>query len=544
MRPIVDTSGAAAAAAARRLFAATLLATLAVRVWLAWAFPVIGDEAYLFTWARKLAGGYYDHPPLAAWILHPLFAAGLDAPWMLRLPSVVLYALLALVLVRCLRPFGEAEAYLGGTLLLLVPIHVLGVLMLTDVPLVLFSVLAGAALFEARGEVDGGGDRLRWYAVAGTSLGLALLSKYFAALLAVAIAVWFAGARKSRRRTLGFGLLVLCSLPFVLQHLAWNVSHCWSTVLFNLYSRHAGESKNYWVSHNLVFFVGTYLYLTTPPLLWFLGRRWRRLVEVARSPRFRPLALSFLVPTALLLVAALTVVFGAYWVLAFLPFLFFLLPRVLTLQEMRRCALGMALFTGVQVAALAVLLARPLEAWEGAPFYSSLVAMERTGELLDRLEEIEPGVRVGAGGSGGEEGRTWLAAPGYSFASLLAYRRGGPVAVFGPGSHYARQDDLWTDYRRLAGGDLLLVDKRPIAREGFEPFFGEVERRRFVLHDATFYVAIGRGFDFERYRAEVLVPVGERYYRAPSWLPVLGCPFCQRYGTGVSEHFLRSSAAK
>lgn len=524
MRPLVDTSGGGAAASARRLFAGTLLTTLAVRLWLAWAFPVIGDEAYLFTWGRELAWGYYDHPPVAAWMIHPLFALGLDSPLALRLPSVVLYALLALVLVRLLRPFGEVEAHLGGTLLLLVPIHVIGVLMLTDVPLVLFSGLAGAALFRAEDERGEGGDGLRWYAAAGGFLGLALLSKYLAALLAAAFLVWFLGAPRSRRRTLGFAVLVLCSLPFALQHLAWNAGHCWATVLFNLYTRHAGESKNYSVPRNLAFFCLSHLYLATPPLLWYLGRHWRRLAQVAREPRFRTVALAFFVPVALLLVAAATILYGAYWVLASYPFLFFLVPRVLSRGEMLRCVRFMAVFSGLQVIALAVALALPLESWQGAPFYSSLVTMERTDELLDELERLEPGLASSRDG-----GRTHLAAPGYSLASLLSYRWGRPVLVFGPGSHYARQDDLWTDYRRLAGEDVLLVAKRPVETDRFEPYFGEVTRRELRFHGAVLHLAVGRGFRYQRYRAEVLEPAGERYYRVPAWLPVWGCPFCERY---------------
>lgn len=524
MRQLIDSPGRDAARAARRLFVTALLGTLAVRVVLAWAFPVIGDEAYLFTWGRGLAGGYYDHPPLAAWAIHPLFALGLDQPLALRLPSVLLYPLLALVLVRLLRPYGEAEAYHGGALLLLVPAHVLGVLMLTDVPLVLFSGLAGAALFRAQGEGEQAGGRLGWYAAAGAFLGLALLSKYLAALLAAAFLVWLLTAPMGWRRTGGFALVVLCALPFVIQHLAWSSTHCWSTVLFNLYSRHAGESKNYSVPRNLGFYVLAYAYLASPPLLWYLGRRWRRLVAVLREPRLRPLTLAFLVPTALLLLAALTVVFGAYWVLASFPFFCVLVPRVLPLDEMRRCLRFMAIYTGLQVLVLAALLALPLDAWKEVSFYSSLVSMERTGELLARLEEIEPGL-----GAPARRGGARLAAPGYSLASLLSYRYGRPVAVFGPGSHYGRQDDLWTDYRRMDGGDLVLVDKRPIPAARFEPYFRATERREIVLHGAAFHVAIGRGFAFERYRREVLEPVGERFYRAPAWLPVRGCPFCERY---------------
>lgn len=533
MRSLVDTSGDEAAPAARRLFAATLVATLAVRCGLAWKFPVIGDEAYLFTWGRELAWGYYDHPPVAAWLLHPLFALGLDSPLALRLPSVLLYALLAWVLVRLGRPFGETEAYLGGTLFLLLPAHVLGVLLVTDVPLVLFSGLAGAALFRAA--AGSGGDSregLRWYAAAGALLGLALLSKYLAALLAVSFLVWFAAAGRVRSRARGLAVLAACTLPFLLQHLAWSSDHCWSTVLFNLYSRHAGESKNYSVPRNVLFFFLSHLYLATPPLLGYLARRWRRFLEVAGEPAFRVAALGFLVPMALLFVAAVTTVFGIYWVLPFYPLLFPLVPRVLARRELVRCIRFAGAFTGLQVVALAVALALPLGTWEGSGFHRSLVTMERTGELLERLREIEPGLRSRAGpgrGPAGEERRTHLAAPGYSFASLLAYRSGEPVPVFGPGSHYGRQDDLRTDYRELDGDDVVLVSKRPVETDAFDPYFAEVARHELPLHGVTLHVAVGRDLDFERYRAGVLERVRERYYWIPAWLPVRGCPFCERY---------------
>jgi hypothetical protein len=516
----------------RRLFRLALGATVAVKVALAAVFPVVGDEAYLFTWAREPSWGYYDHPPLAAWLLHPLFAAGLGGSLLaLRLPSVLLHAALAGVLVRWLRkastppvaPDAEERAYLAGTLFLLVPVHVLGVLMLTDVPLIACTFLAGAALFRADLQTPSGGDGtvrrpvgLGAYAAAGALLGLALLTKYLAALLAAAFLVWFLAAEKTRRRTAGLGVLVLCALPFVAGHLAWNAAHCWSTVAFNLYSRHAGESKNYSVARNLLFYAGTHLYLATPPVLWYLGRRWRRLAALAREPGSRVALLGFLVPMALLALSAALLLFGAYWVLPFYPFLFFLLPRVLERRELERSVRVMAAFTGVQAAALAVALALPLDIWRGSGFYPSLVTMARTGELVERLESVR-----------GPETR--LAARGYSLASILSWRSGEPVAVWGEGSHYARQDDLWTDYRAFAGGDVLLVDKKPVPPAVFDPYFRAVERRELPLHGATLHLALGRGFDYPRYRREVLARVRERYYDLPAWLPVAGCPFRERY---------------
>jgi 4-amino-4-deoxy-L-arabinose transferase-like glycosyltransferase len=522
---------------ARRLFRGTLAGTLGVRLLLAWSFPVIGDEAYLFTWARDLSWGYYDHPPLAAWLLHPFFALGLDAPFFLRLPSVALYALLSLVLVRLLRRFdsegggggGEARAWLAGALFLLLPVHVVGVLMLTDVVLVLFVGLAGAAHFRTVALRD---DAPAGYALAGALLGMALLTKYLAALLAAAFAVWFALSWRGgspRRRAAGFALLVACAVPFVALHLWWNASHCWSTVLFNFVSRHAGESKNYSVPGNLLFFALAHLWVLGPPVLWYLlrpkgiARRLAELRRLARSDAFRPAALSFLVPTALLALSAATLLFGAYWILPFALFFFLVVPRVLEVRELRRSVAFLALFSGLHAAALAVALALPLSAFREAGFHDSLVTMERTGEILAEVEALAPGAH--------------LVAPGYSFASLLSYRLGRPVPVLGEGSHYGRQDDLSTDFRSFDGDDVVMVGKRPVPAEGFDRWFEGVERRELEVEGVTLHAAVGRGFRFDAYRRDVLAPIRDRWYRPPAFLPDCGCPFLERYfpdGEGAS----------
>src|SRR5882672_4598331 len=32
-------------------------------------FPLLGDEAYYWLWAKHLSLGYHDHPPLIAWLI-------------------------------------------------------------------------------------------------------------------------------------------------------------------------------------------------------------------------------------------------------------------------------------------------------------------------------------------------------------------------------------------------------------------------------------------------------------------------------------------
>lgn len=504
---------------AAALFAAVLAGTLLVKAALAAALPVLGDEAYVFLWGRNPAPGYYDHPPLAGWMAYLLFRLG-DSLAVLRLPSVLLAAVIAVAMVRLLRPYGAAEAYLGATLFLLAPINVLGVLTLTDTPLVLASFLSGAALVQARRRDDHPG----WYAVSGVFLGLALLAKYLAALLALGYAAWFlagvgrSAGRERRRMAAGFALLVAASLPFVAFNLWWNAGHCWANVIFNLYSRHVGEEKNYSVPRNLLFYAGTHLYMATPPVLLYLARRRRRLREVVTDPALAPAAFAFAVPMAALLVTALVAVFGAYWVLAFYPFFFLLLPRVLDRRELASACRFMAVFTALQLAAVAVFLALPLDRLGFLGFHDSLVTMEAPDELLRDLAPHRRGAH--------------LAAPGYTLASILSYRLGETVSVFGTGSHYAREDDLLTDWRALDGRAVLVVSKEPFELGRYRPYFRSVALGSFPLHGATIHWLRGEGFDYRAYREGVLRPVLERYYRIPGWLPTSGCYFCARYFPG------------
>ena len=174
----------AAAPAARRWWLAALALTLAFRFWLAAAAPVTADEAYFILWGRAPALGYYDHPPMVGWLLAPLAAVS-DAPWLLRLPAVLLPAAVALMAHGALRAwFGRDEdtARLAALAILLVPMNVWNVLITTDTPLVFFSAASLLVFAQAARR-----DSAAGFLAAGVLLGLAFLSKYFAVLLGLAV---------------------------------------------------------------------------------------------------------------------------------------------------------------------------------------------------------------------------------------------------------------------------------------------------------------------------------------------------------------------
>ena len=49
--------------------AVLLLAVNLFKLAVARCFPLIGDEAYYWLWSRRPALGYFDHPPMVAWLI-------------------------------------------------------------------------------------------------------------------------------------------------------------------------------------------------------------------------------------------------------------------------------------------------------------------------------------------------------------------------------------------------------------------------------------------------------------------------------------------
>jgi len=495
----------ATALAPRQWLLLALAATLAFRGWLAAALPLTADEAYFVLWGRAPDLGFYDHPPMVGWMLAPLVSIS-EAPWLVRLPSTVAPALVALGLRAALARWHGVEedtADLAALALLLVPMNVWNVLVTTDTPLLVFS--AASLLVFARAAGRGGAG---WFVAAGALLGLAFLSKYLAALLGLAYLAWAAGAR----RWGAAGLVVLGALPFGLANLWWNYQACWCNVMFNAINRHQDDGGWSLVTPALYGLALAYL---AAPLLWHAWRGRGALRAAWDRPAGRALLAAWLVPLAVL--AALSPVkrIGLHWLLPFLPALAASAALALGRAQLASSARFLGALAALHVAAVLVLAALPLERWGPAKLQPRLAFLARTDEVVAALApQLE---------------RYRLAADSYSVAALLAYHARRPVAVFGAGSSHARHDDILTDWRAYRGADLAIVRREAPPLEDYRPFFREVEMRAVPIRGATLYAVLGRAFDYDAYRARVLTAVRERYYRIPAWLPVGRCYLFERY---------------
>lgn len=490
----------------KSVFQFTLLATLLIKFVLAWILPLSGDEAYFLVWARHPDYGYYDHPPMVGWLLWLMLHFG-SAEVILRLPAILLSTLIGSGIYRLLKPYDETRAALVAVFYLVSPLNVLNVLITTDTPLILFAFLSAASLFRALQR-----NSLAWYAWSGVLFGMALLSKYFAVLLGLGYLAYFLMARRERRNALGFATLFLVALPFALINLYWNYTHCWDNILFNLYTRNEGEEFSL---GKIAIFIGMMVYLLTPPAIYYLFRQRAGFAQKIGHSPFKLFAYVFLLPMTVFLLLSVKKVIGLHWVLSFYAFFFLALPLFLSREELVRTIKFTGWLTAAHLAAIAVIAFLPIETWKQYKLYDGIVFMFKNGEIVEKVRPYEP--------------QFLLAADGYTPAAIISYHYGKDFFVFGEGSHYARQDDIVTDFRQFNGRDILVLKKSVPDPAQYIPYFRRVEVEQFELHGVTFYFVLGYGFDYENYRKLVLKPIKDKYYDIPAYLPHAPCYFCEKY---------------
>ena len=92
---------------AQRTFWALFVVVLLVKLLVAARLPLFVDEAFYWLEGQRLAAAYSDLPGLTAWMTRLGVMLGGDNPLALRLPFLVLAALVPLMVVRIAsREFG------------------------------------------------------------------------------------------------------------------------------------------------------------------------------------------------------------------------------------------------------------------------------------------------------------------------------------------------------------------------------------------------------------------------------------------------------
>jgi len=428
-------------------------ALLAVRLALAVTAPLGDDEGYYWVWSRHPAAGYYDHPPLVAWLVAGSVRALGDTLFAMRLPFVLL-GTLAAVLLRSLVTAVTGDRGLAdrsALLLQVVPVFFgLGLLVIPDTPLLVAWLLFALAAWRALGAARPAPFPAGALAI-GAALGLGLLAKYVAVLLPLSLAGWLLRARGASGAPVLLAALGVAAIVFA-PVVAWNAAHEWASLGFQFASRHRGSAPD---AGRLALFLGSQaLYLS--PVLFALAvpaalraGPWRWRVPDA--------GLSFLwwmaVPTvATFLVASLFTSFKPNWPA---PACATLLPLLLAGLDRWKGA-GSRWAAPLERSAIAVAVgAVALAATHLVHPFAPLP--EGTDPTADGRGWTQAAAAAGrAAASLGGERRVVFAAGRYPNASRLEFHLPGrpPVACLNPGRD--AYDD-WQNLDSLRGADVVFV---------------------------------------------------------------------------------------
>lgn len=263
-----------------------ILVIAAIRLAVVWLYPLLPDEAYYWVWSRDLAAGYFDHPPMVAWLVKAGTLILGNSHLGVRLPFLLLSSATSLVVFSLIRELSDDHSAFHGLLagagaLLL---GVGGLLAVPDVPLGFLWALGLYAGIKAL-------KKPAWWIIYGITLGGALLSKYSGTfLLTIPLAYIFTERRFLRNCFwwLGLAAAALIFLP----NIVWNAMHGWVSLV---YQAGHGLGKGWNPSGLLKYIVDAAIVNSLFPfifLVWGATRIFRKIRESAMLA----LSLSFWVP--------------------------------------------------------------------------------------------------------------------------------------------------------------------------------------------------------------------------------------------------------
>jgi 4-amino-4-deoxy-L-arabinose transferase-like glycosyltransferase len=383
------------------------------------------DEAYYWLWSLRPAAGYFDHPPLVAWLIAvsaPLVRGELGV----RLLFVVAGALTVVFAALLARELSsEPRAPLLAALLAAAAplLSVLGALALPDAPVAAAYTAALWLIARARGR--------RWL-LAGVAVGVALLAKYSAALLAPALlllVVWDAELRRELRTPwpwVGGAVAVALFAPCLL----WNARHDWVSLRFQLGHGFAANAT----PRSFAEYVVGQLAGAGPVALLAGGAFLVR----ARSSAAKRVAAGVLLPLAVTTYSAFRGRVEANWPALVYPALAAAAGAALARRPAagRSLALGSAAVTALLLAGFAIELRHPR-------LLAGTLAVERFHGWRDAAAEARALTIRGCAEVGCDARDPFTFAVSYQVASELAFY--GGFRRFGPASERRSQLDLWDE---------------------------------------------------------------------------------------------------
>ncbi len=478
-----------------------VLSTIVLRLGVFFGLELYADEAYYWTWSLRPAWGYFDHPPMVAWLAglsSHLLPGELGVRFLFALcgGGAVLFAgLIAQELA------GPRAAIPGALFAATAPmLTITGALALPDAPQELFITMTAWCLLRPK----------RLWLIAGLSWGLALLSKYPTVLLgpAVGLAALFDPDIRRDLRTwkpwVGGVLAALLFAPCVV----WNARHDWVSFRFQL--EHGFSQGASWGSFGeaLGAVIGGVGILPLPLAVRFFVRE--------RSTNARLLATIALLPLVVVLYSAARSHVEANWPAVVFPVLCAAAGAEISRWSLHRGRIPVAICAAVGTIGALVFAVEVRSPHLLSP---RSVSVARLHGWRDAMPQVV------------------TAAQGATFAYAATYQEAGELAYYGGWRRFGET------YRRPSQFNLWGQEEKPRPQESIialvESPLNEEERSRLVADPRREPVEVDARFKGEVLRRFQVTPlVAEPLAGLARHLPELIGPFhCE--GLVIDPLFVR-----
>ena len=218
----------------RALFIVAIAAI--IRLAFASFIPIFPDEAYYWEWSRRLAAGYFDHPPAIALLIR---LADDASSLGVRFGPILSGFVATVTTVATARRLGGGRGALrAATVMTVLPLAAAGLILATpDSPLLAATALTLYCLVRALQEPVRSRGSLGWWTAAGVALGAAFASKYTSIFLPLGVLIAVLARPKLRARLLEPGPYVACVVATLvfMPVLVWNAHHEWISFRFQIH---------------------------------------------------------------------------------------------------------------------------------------------------------------------------------------------------------------------------------------------------------------------------------------------------------------------
>ncbi|NLI14692.1 MAG: glycosyltransferase family 39 protein [candidate division Zixibacteria bacterium] len=226
-----------------RRFWIFITAATCLRLIVAFFLEPAPQETYYWNYTQHPALSYFDHPPIAAYLIRFFTELFGDNQFALHFTAVFISIILSITMYRFLADlFGKRVAFWSVLATSTAFIFALGSIIITpDGPLLLFWMLFMMSFYRAVKE-----NTLKWWLIGGLFLGLALSSKYTAVFAGFGAMIYLAIGPERRKYLSSSGpyLMIAAAMLVFLPVIVWNVQNDFASFQFQT-GRRAAEAVRF-----------------------------------------------------------------------------------------------------------------------------------------------------------------------------------------------------------------------------------------------------------------------------------------------------------